>query len=104
MTIDDYREKLQELEETYNAGRKSLMRQYAVEANKVSVGDIVTDSRDIPLRVGFIKWTSVLGSDVPSCCVYFGVQLTKDYKPRKKQDSEFSIKAVDITSHIKDIE
>ena len=41
MTIDDYREKLQELEKTYNAGRKSLMHQYAVEANKVSVGDIV---------------------------------------------------------------
>lgn len=104
MTIDDYREKLQELEKAYNAGRKSLMRQYAFEANKVSVGDIVTDSRNIPLRVDFIKWTSLFAYDVPSCCVYFGVQLTKDYKPRKKQDSEFSIKAVDITSHIKDVE
>lgn len=83
MTLEEYRDKLNELKQRFDEEKKKLDKQYALANNEIEVGDIVIDHCRI-LRVERIA--VVLCENIPGC-YYYGVELRKsDMQPKKKQD------------------
>lgn len=83
MTKEEYRKKLDDLQNEFEQKKISVYKEFAISNNPYKVGDILRDHLRI-IKVEQIK-VSVLES-TPQC-VYYGKQLTQKLEPMKKQDN-----------------
>jgi len=78
-TIEDYNEKLKALRKELEDKRQQLSKEYAFGTAKFKVGDIIKDSTSA-IKITKLQYT--ISFDVPQI-VYYGVELKKDFTPRK---------------------
>lgn len=79
MNIDELRISIIEVKEAYRLSLNAIMRKYCDANNPHKIGDIFTD------HIGAIKIQAIgyyLSEKAP-CCIYRGVELKKDGKPRQ---------------------
>jgi hypothetical protein len=83
MTQEEYKSKVNEINNDHQEKLRLLAKEYAYSNNPYSIGDIVTDP------VGSIKIEQIkyqkgsIWSSFPSC-IYFGIELTKKGEPNKR--------------------
>lgn len=79
MTKEEYLDRLKIFAGEYEAKKREAMREYCLSNNIVNVGDIVTD------QIGSVKVESIsVSANFGSpCCLYNGIELKKDLKPKK---------------------
>ena len=77
----EYEEKLRKLYDNYNWLKITLDREFGLSHSKYKIGDIVKES-----NIGFVilidKISTYKSFGLPEP-VYHGVELTKDFKPKK---------------------
>ena len=80
MDIEEYKKRLNDINEEANAKERSLAKEYALSHNPVKIGDVIED------HIGRIEVEKInferLG-ELPRC-VYFGIEITKAGNPSKK--------------------
>lgn len=83
MNKDELKDELTALQVKYEFDRKELFKKFAYANNPYKIGDIVSDHH----TTIEIKKIGIYISYGESSCVYTGIQLNKDGKPSKKQDT-----------------
>lgn len=89
MNKEDYFKRLKELETEYKKSIRQLAYDYALANNTIQIDDIIEGNGYI-IQVKKIFPCKTFLSDFPEC-FYKGIQLKKDLKPMKKQDSSVSV-------------
>ena len=89
MNKDEYIKRSKELQNEYEKSIKQLVNQYALANNTIQIDDIIEGNGYI-IQVKKIFPCKTFLSDFPEC-FYKGIQLKKDLKPMKKQDSSASV-------------
>lgn len=81
MTTEEYKTKIQELEDKHELDRQNIMRQFVTSNIRFKKGDIITDGYSIIIY----KTTSIIiGIDGIPKPVYCGIELTKKLLPTKR--------------------
>jgi hypothetical protein len=93
MTELEYRDELVKLEEEYRKKRLVLMAKFATENNTVKKGDKFTDHIGTIIVEEIKTIPSLTG--LPSC-IYFGIELKKDGKPKKNNDKRWAYQSNQI--------
>jgi len=78
ITKQELDEKINELRRVHENEVLLLKKQYVLAHNKYKVGDIFTDHR------GSILIEKVQVSTSYLCCVYYGIELNRDFSPNKR--------------------
>lgn len=81
MTEQEYKEKLQAIEDERRTKRFMLMKEYAKAQRKFGLGDII-QQHDVLLKIE--NFGTFAGVTLPEV-VYKGIELKKDLTPKKKQ-------------------
>lgn len=89
MNKDEYLKKEKELYNKYQQDRKDLINEYALANNTIKIDDII-QGNGYTIQVKEIYPCKTFLSDFPES-FYKGIQLKKDLKPMKKQDSSVSV-------------
>jgi len=84
MTIEEYKEKLKEIEIRHQSAKKDLAMEFAFNNQKYNISDKITHANKT-IIVQKVKWGYCYGS-IPSSVVYVGVWLKKDGTPNKKNE------------------
>lgn len=79
MTIQEYNDKLKNLEDIYNNDCKLLALKFARENNPYKFGDIIQDSLT-KIKIDKVRYT--ISNKVP-ICIYEGIKLNKDNSENK---------------------
>lgn len=82
MTPEEYKEKSNDFAAQYNNAMRRLNQEYALSNSPYQAGDTITDG-SVTLIIK--KILAYYGGLLPSC-LYYGIELEKDGKPKKKQD------------------
>lgn len=82
MTKDEYMEKKRAVAKKRRREDLTLAKEYAFSNSTVKVGDIVTDHMG-KVKVENIKFSVGSIADMFPCCIYIGVEITKQGKPFK---------------------
>lgn len=84
MYISELKLKLAEIEKEAEKQKRNAIQEYCLSNNLVKVGDVVTDHyHSIKVeRIGFHY-----GYYDDYCCIYHGVELRKDGKPKRRNAS-----------------
>lgn len=77
MTIEEYKEKINELEKEFETKKITLWSTYASANNSVQIGDIITDHQG-SLKVERIGTFIKNEQDAPSECYYYGIIVLKN--------------------------
>ena len=94
MNHDEYKIAQRNLAKEFEAKKRTLMKEYALANNSVKVGDTVTDHYQT-IRVEKIEF--YISYELPGC-IYYGLELKKDGKPKKKE-----VKSCAYQSNLKSI-
>lgn len=86
MKQEEYAERLNELNQRFEAEKKKLATEFALSNNLVSVGDIIEDHMG-RIKVDKISVCNLL-STRPMCC-YFGPEITKQGNPFKNDKTRW---------------
>lgn len=82
MTPEEYAQRKAEIEIKYKKEMKELNKKYALSNSTYQIGDTITDGNHTliinDIRADYRRF-------FPSCR-YYGVELRKDGKPKKRQD------------------
>ncbi len=100
MTIAEYNEKYKILNEEYEKNIKSIKKEFAFSNNIVKTGDIIRDSYKI-IKVEEVRWSTSTLNNVPSQCVYLGIELKIDLSPKKKKPLQSSVYQSNLEEIIK---
>jgi hypothetical protein len=79
MNQNEYSSRLVDLFNDYEFNRKSIMREFALSRNELKVGDIFIDHIG-PIQIEEIRICYISS---PPQCVYYGIELKKDYTLKK---------------------
>lgn len=83
MTTVEYKNKLAELANEYEAKKRKVITEYALSNNPYKVGDMITDHSS---TIKIEKIQPYLGYNELPICLYTGTQYTKKGEISKKQD------------------
>ncbi len=82
MDLEEYQASLKTLREKHNLEESKLAREYAFSNSEVEPGDTVEDHMGHVL-VETVKFTKSSNMQLVPQCIYHGICLTKQMKPRK---------------------
>lgn len=84
MELQEYQNRLSELEKRYQQDQRKLIAEYAFANNPYKVGDLFTDHVGT-IRIEKIQATvPYLSADKAPSCVYTGMEVKADGTPMKK--------------------
>ena len=81
MKPEEFKLKLKELEDMFNADKTALRREYAYSNQSHHKGDIISDST-CTIKIDNVAFGNFFRDNLPEC-VYYGYELKKDLTPRK---------------------
>lgn len=85
MTLEELKQEIAKIDLKASRDKEAAIEQYCFANNPYKVGDIFED------HIGkiLIKRISAVGFryDMPPCCMYYGVSLTKKGEPAKLRDN-----------------
>lgn len=83
MTAQEYKQKLEDLNDQYKKDKEKIMKEYALSNNPYKVGDII---RDHMITGRILKISCYVGWHEYPSCRYLCELLKKDGTPRKKYE------------------
>ena len=81
MTIEEYKNKIKELEEKHRIEKQNTTRFFVNKNNPFKIGDILTDGESI---IKYLTTSIYIGFDGIPTPVYNGTELTKKLLPTKR--------------------
>jgi hypothetical protein len=87
MTKEEYEIILKGLKQKHESELKALAKEYAFSNSTVKVGDIITDTTGLSIKVEQIRFTIDYFGNGPMC-VYNGTKMNKNGKASKKYEME----------------
>ena len=82
MDFEEYKTKINELQQKYNRDIHKLKKEYAITNNTVKTGDVIQDN----IGKIIVKSIGVYYADKPEC-FYCGTELKKNGEPRIKKST-----------------
>lgn len=93
MTLEEYKARLAALEKEYWNKKVELAKACAFSNNPYKIGDILQDGNKI-IKVESIEFD--YGTFRSPQCAYFGTQLTRKLRPKKKQGIRLAMYQVSV--------
>lgn len=84
MTLEEYHQKIKDLEKEYDVKKRLIAREYAFSNSPYKKGDVIKDHNS-KIRIEEIKF--YFSTDRPSC-VYIGPSLKKDGTPQLERKTK----------------